>query len=454
MSTAFPARVEVPGPRGWPLVGSLPDLARDVLGFWTDLARHYGDVAKYRAGGENQYLISHPALIESVFRHDIRYYYKGKYTQLLRSAFGDGLLLSSGERWRQQRQRLQPAFAESQVAAWLDSIIASVEKMFLEWEVNAATGDPLEMTHAMLKLVQTIIVKILFGSAVPYQVTAATLKAVDCINNSLWQQVLREMLLGKWFNHLPLPSNRRYHCAVDILQNTISGLLAENAHDENALIAFLARTRVKGAPAPLSDQDLRDQLITLFLAGHETTACALTWTFYYLTEHPEAAERVCIEADQTLSGSRPTSSELSRLVYTRRVIKESMRLMPPIYLIGRRCSTEVELGGWSIPAGSPLIMSQYVMHRHPRYWEMPDQFDPDHFSPERSQDRPHYAYFPFGGGPRRCLGRHLAMIEMVTILAMVMHRYRLIKIPNRRLVYRPLITLRPQAGIAVQVSLR
>lgn len=440
-----------PGPRGWPLVGSLPALAQDLLGFWTGLAERHGDIARYRAGAEQVYLVSDPDAIARVFQHDNALYTKGKYHRLMRSAIGDGLLVATGERWQTQRRRLQPVFAKNRVATWFDIVTDCTQTLLDGWERSAGDGRPVDIAAAMMELVQTMIVKMLFGRGVDYRVSEAIVDAVEVVNDHLLHQVLRETVPGGVLNRLPLPSNRRYRRAVAALRGAIEQLIAAPATrhagpaDDDAVIRALRRER-------MDDTLLRDELITLFLAGHETTACVLAWAFYYLTEHPAVAERVAAEVASVSPGAPPDVSQLPALPLTRQVVDEAMRLMPPVYGTGRTVTRDHELGGYHARAGTLVIVSQYVMHRHPAHWDAPNAFDPGRWAGGCPRHR--YAYFPFGGGPRTCVGLHLAMLEMLTVVAMVLQRFRLTAAPGRRVKPRPMITLRPTPGVPVTLLRR
>lgn len=452
---APPITREAPGPRGWPWIGSLPGFAHDPLRFWTRLAARHGAVARYRIGAESQFLISDPELIGRVLQQDNVRYYRGKYHQLLKSAFGEGLLTSNGESWAWQRRLLQPTFTKNRVAAWLDIVVSTTEARIATWNARVE-APPLDIAREMAGLVQEINAKILFGRTLPYASNEPLLAAVDTINRSLLRQVTREMVLGGVMNRLPLPDTRRYHQAVALLHQTVDRLIAHHrAHegDDDAIMHGLAQAE-NAAEIPPSDLPLRDQLITLFLAGHETTACALAWAFYYLSEQPAWAETLGSEADAVLNGGAPTVAALAQLTQTQRVIDESLRLRPPIYGIGRRARTEDDLGGWRIPAESPVVVSPYVMHHHPAYWDHPEQFDPDRFTPSFASGRPRFSYFPFGGGPRTCIGIHLAMMELLTIIALVSRTFRLARPTDRRVEPRAWITLRPHPGVPVRLTRR
>lgn len=446
---------EAPGPRGWPWVGSLPGFARDPLRFWMHLATRYGGIARYRMGAEQHFLISDPDLIAQVLQQDTVRYYRGKYHQLLKSAFGEGLLTSNGESWRQQRRLLQPAFTKAQISTWLDIVVSTTEARLATWSARVDAFS-LDIADEMAGLVQEINAKILFGRTLPHHSNGPLRAAVDTINHSLLQQVTREMLLGGVLNRLPLPDTRRYHQAVVLLHQTVDLLITHyrsHGGDEDAVIARLAQAE-KAAEIPPIEAHVRDHLITLFLAGHETTACALSWIFYYLSEQPAWAETLCDEADTVFNSHAPTVEGLAQLTQTQRVIDESLRLRPPIYGIGRRAQTEDHLGGWRIPAESPVVVSPYVMHHHSAYWDHPEQFDPDRFAPGRASARPRFSYFPFGGGPRTCIGSHLAMMELLTIVALVMRAFQLAAPPGRRVIPRAWITLRPHPGVPVRLARR
>lgn len=446
---------QAPGPRGWPLIGSLPAFARDPLAFWSRLAARYGGVARYRIGAEQHFLISDPQGIAHVFRHDAVRYYRGKYHDLLKPAFGEGLLTANGEPWRQQRRLVEPAFSRQGVAGWLDIVADTTAARMAAWS-DGAGSSPLDMAREMAGLVQEINAKILFGRALSYRAHPGLLGAVGAVNDSLLRQVKRAMVLGGILNRLPLPDARRFRRAVALLHRTVDDLIAQaRAGDgrEDTLYAALADAAERAEPSP-DTFHFRDQLITLFLAGHETTAVALAWTFYFLTEHPEWANRLHEEIAEVLGDRAPTVADLAQLSRVQRVIDESLRLRPPVYGIGRRARVEDEVGGYRIPAESPVIVSPHVMHHHPDYWERPERFDPDRFLPERADARPAFSYFPFGGGPHLCVGRHLARMELLAVVALVVRAFRLERPPERRVTRQPRITLRPYPGVLVRLTRR
>ena len=438
-----------PGPAGWPGIGVLPAVMRDTLGFFTTTAERHGDIARFRAGRETCHLISQPDAIGQVYQADTDRYYKGEYYQLLSAALGDGLVTRNGDSWRRQRRLMQPALQKNRIDTWLDIIEAQTHALMSTWETPMTDGRPVEMAGEMLNLVQAILVRILFGRDIDYAVTSTMAEAVKDINTHLMRQIIQQPLFGGLLNRLPLPGNRRFHHAVRCVKDTVLNLLKQPTPQgaDDALLPVFRAARDRETGSGMDPTQLQDELVNLFLAGHETTAQALAWTFYFLALHPDDAEQVRAESAQVLTDDDGTADQYGKLVYTRQVIEESMRLMPPIFMVSRTPMVDEPLGGFVMPKDSLVILSPYVMHRHPAYWDAPERFDPSRFAPDRSGARPRYAYFPFGGGPRLCLGIHLAMLEMVVIVARVLKNFQLTLAPGARGVPEPALILRPKYGI-------
>ncbi|MBK8168646.1 MAG: cytochrome P450 [bacterium] len=442
------------GPRGWPWIGSLPAFVRDPLRFWTRLANGYGGVARYRIGAEQHFLISDPQGIAHIFRHDTVRYYRGKYHDLLKPAFGEGLLTSNDEPWRQQRRLIQPLLTKQRVSNWLDIVVSATAATIEAWG-DRRDEAPVDFFEGMARLVQEINAKVLFGRALPYQAQPALLSSVSAINGSLLRQVKRAMIWDGMLNRLPLPDVRRFRAAANTLHRTVDRLTAESRPqvDDDSLYGGLTRAANETGSPPETFK-IRDQLITLFLAGHETTAVALAWIFYFLTEHSPWSERLHGEISTVLGDRTPTLADLNRLVLTRQVIDESLRLRPPVYAIGRRARVDDEVCGCRIPAESPVVVSPYVMHHHPAYWHEPERFEPERFEPDRVATRPAFCYFPFGGGPHVCVGQHLGMMELLAVVAMVVRDFRLTAPPGRRVALQPWITLRPKPDVRLFLARR
>lgn len=434
------------GPPGWPLLGSLPAFSRNPVRFWMELAARYGPVARYRMGSEHHFLISDPDGIAHIFRQDTVRYYRGKYHDYLKPAFGEGLSTANGERWRRQRHFLQPVFAKHHVGRWLDIVISAAERRFARWSLHET--HEVDIAREMAGLIQEINAQILFGRAIPYRSNDHLLAAVDCLNDSLLRQIKRAMFLGGVLNRLPLADVRRFRQAISLLHRTVDDLIALSDRQESgeSLCAYFSQTAPRTG-ADRAELHLRDQMITLFLAGHETTAVAVAWTLYLLTEHPHWTDCLYQEASTVLADRAPTAADLDRLTQTRRVIYESLRLRPPIYGTGRRAASDDTILDCRIPAGSAVVISPYVMHHHPGYWGDPERFRPERFAQDRESERPPFSFLPFGGGPHVCIGRNLAMMELLALVALVVRAFRITAPPGRRVSPRPWLTLRPHPGV-------
>jgi cytochrome P450 len=320
--------------------------------------------------------------------------------------------------------------------------------MLERWQSVARRGEPLDIGAEMMRLTLSVIVKTMLGAEASDEAEARVV--ARALNITLEHLHGRAWALIKLPEHWPSPGNRCFRQAVDTLDKIVYRIIDEHRRQEentNDLLSILLLARDEETGEGMSDQQLRDEVMTAFTAGHETTANALAWTWYLLAHHPHVAARLQTELATVLGGRSPTFRDLSNLNYTRQVIEEAMRLYPPLWITGRLSVNEDEIGGYHIPANADLVLSPYVTHRHPAFWEQPEVFDPDRFTPERSAGRPRYAYFPFGGGPHQCIGNHFALIEAQVILAMVAQTYRLDLVPGQSIKPRPMIALKPHPRI-------
>ena len=439
------ARTAPPGPAGYPLMGVFPTARRDPLGFFLDCARRYGDLVSMRLGVHRAYLVSHPEHVKRVLQDNPRAYSKGPPAARVRALFGDSLTVVDGERWRQRRRQAQPAFRSSQHAQFIAVTTRATAEMLDRWRLPAERGEPVELMGEMRRLTQTIIIRALFG-----EVTAAELHGLGGALDLAVAHVDRRLWSPLGWLEVPTPASTRYQRALSAVTEFISRQV-ENARrtgaPPNTLLAALLSAPEAGSAEPLSDAEVHDELKAFLVAGHTTTASALAWLWYVLWERPEARERLEQECRAVLAGCLPGADDLPRLGYTRRVIDEVLRLYPPTWLTARTASENDELGGYKIPAGALILLSPYVTHRHMACWEEPERFDPDRFMPTRAAARPAFAYFPFGGGPRRCIGSAFATIEIQLIVVQVAQRYRLGLFPGARVVPAAGLTLRPRAGV-------
>jgi cytochrome P450 len=443
-----------PGPRGLPLLGHVVPFRRDVLGLLTGSRERFGDVVRFRLGPMVLHLAAHPDAVRHVLQERMEIYDKEtRSSAKIRGLTGLGLLTVSGDLWRRQRRLIQPGFRPTAVTGFLERMTAAAAEMLERWEVSAREGRPLDLASEMMRLTYTIAGRTLFGTDVSGD-AAVVEDAMAVLLGHTWRRLERIVDPPGW---LPTPGNRRFRKALAAIDGVVYRILAERrARGEEAwpddLLTVLLRQRDEETGRGMTDGQLRDEAVTLLLAGHETTANALAWTFHLLSRHPETLERLRAEAVETLGDRAPGPGDLQALPFTEQVLRESMRLYPPIWALERRAVAEDELGGYRIPRGSTVILSPWVTHRHPAFWEDPERFDPGRFSEEGSAGRPPLAYIPFGAGPRFCVGGHFAMVEMLVVTAMVARRWRLRPVEGWPVVPEPGITLRPAGGVWVRLE--
>jgi cytochrome P450 len=440
-----------PGPRGHWLLGSMPDFLNDSLGYLRLVAQDYGDVALYRVAHMIWYQVNHPAGIARILQENNRNYGKGALTLgILRPVAGNGLFLSEGEFWLRQRRLMQPTFHHKHVAAFSTMIVDTTQAMLARWEAHLSSDQPLDIMQEMSGLTLEIVSRALFSTPASYD--AGVTQAITTLVEDIGYRFAVPFYPPP---RVPTPRNRRHRTALAALDHAIYGIIAARRRGDTAgddLLGLLMGVRDEESGEGMSDRQLRDELITLFVAGHETTAVALTWAWHLLAEHPHAADRVRAELAAVLGDHAPVAADLPKLPYPRMVIDEAMRLYPPAWITNRQAIADDEVCGYRIPAGAIVMISPYVMHRHPAFWERPDAFDPERFAPDRSAGRPPYVYFPFGGGPRQCIGKGLALIEAQLILATVAQRFRLRHVPGHAIEPLAQVTLRPRGGMPMFVE--
>ena len=423
-------------------------MARDRLGTLSRLAAEYGDVARLTIAGRHVVLLSHPDLVRDVLVTHHRMFAKGRGLEQAKRLLGNGLLTSEGELHRRQRRLVQPAFHRERIAAYAATMAAYAEREAARW-VDGATMD---VADAMMRLTLAIAGKTLFDADVEdeaREIGAAITTAIAAFEFAL-------LPFGDQLERLPFSPRRRFERARDRLDATIYRLVAErrrDALDRGDLLSMLIQARDTEADGGrMTDAQLRDELMTLFLAGHETTANLLTWTWHLLAAHPEAEHRLHAEVDAVLGDRAATADDVPRLPYVRQVLAESMRLFPPAWVIGRKPLQPYPVEGYEAPAGSLVLVSQYIVHRDPRWWPAPERFDPSRWGPEAVADRPRFAYFPFGAGTRVCIGEQFAWTEGALVLATLARRWRLRALPGERPALQPSITLRPRGGLRMRVE--
>ena len=440
-SLSASARVP-PGPKGPPVFGSLFAFRRDPLGFLLKTAEEYGDVVRYVLGGRYVYLFRHPELVKEILvtkQHD---FVKGRGLEWAKRFLGEGLLTSEGEQHRRQRRLAQPAFHRQRIASYATVMVEMTARRRASWRA----GETIDLSTELMALTMAIAGKTLFDSDVEREAPeiGAALSRVMAL-------FPRFAMPFAWLvERLPLQSNRDFVSSRERLDATIYRIIAErrqSGRDHGDLLSMLMMARDEEDGTGMTDLQLRDEVMTLFLAGHETTANALAWTFYCLSQNPAAAAALHQEIDRVLAGRLPTFDDLPQLAITERVFAESMRLYPPAWAFGRRTLREVSIGEYTIPENTYVVMSPFVGHRDPRFFPDPLRFDPDRFTPEAKAERAKFAYFPFGGGARQCIGESFAWMEGTLLIASIAQRFRLSLAPGARVETQALITLRPRYGM-------
>lgn len=436
--------------RGYPLVGNLPDFRNDRLNLLQRMA-HEGDVCGMHFGPFSGILFNKPEHIHSILVDHAYDFDKGvAIHQLIRPVFGNGIFCSEGDFHRHQRKLIAPSFQPRHIASYAEIMGYYGEQIQQTWPDGAV----IDVNQQMTNLTMSIIGKALFDADVfteTDELGAAMTVANEYVSHAL------SALLPTPYNW-PTPRNRRMHKAVEVLRSHIGRFIDErrtHPTERNDFLSILLQAKDENGN-PMSDEQLMAECLTLFGAGHETTATALAWTWYLLCQHPESYQKVQQEVDNVLQGRTPTYNDLARLPYCLQVFKEAMRLYPPAYAFSRRALRDVEIDGYGVPQGRVVLLAPYTLHRREDSFPQPETFDPDRFAPEREKQLPRYAYVPFGAGPRICLGLYFAMMEGHLLLATIAQRISFSQVPGQTIEPDPVhhLALRPAGAVYVTVKKR
>jgi cytochrome P450 len=414
--------------------------------FLTQCAREYGDIVYLRFFGTPLCLLTHPNDIEYVLVKNPSNFVKSRDYRALKSVLGNGLLTNEGAPWQKQRKLVQPTFRHENTDRYADVMVLATTRMLDTWR----DGETRDIHQQMMALTLGIVAEALFGSDVSGHAGGVE-QALAVMMNQFDGMAGLAFLLPENF---PLPSTLKFKRSVAQLDKIIYSIIHERRSARggrgasNDLLEMLLRSQ-DGAGGRMSDEQLRDEVMTLFLAGHETTANALSWTWYLLAQHPGIEARLFQEISEVLRGKAPAAGDVSRLRFTEMVVKESMRLYPPAWAVGRQAVSEFETGGYTFPAGTNIAILQWSTQRDARFFPDPEKFDPERWSAEtlRKNRSPRFAYFPFGGGPRVCVGAGFAMMEAILLLATMAQRFRMTLVAKRKVKLLPSVTLRPRHGI-------
>lgn len=443
------------GPPGHFLLGCAKQL-RQQGGhqFALNNARQYGDICYYRLLNWPIYMVNHPDHIKYVLQDNHRNYGKNTLAyRILRVILGTGLVTSDGSFWLRQRRLAQPAFQRQRIEGFATTMTRASMDLIDSWESVAKNGSTIDLAQDLTRLTLRIAGETLFN--IDLTDTADTVG--QAVSLGLQETIAR---LGRPLSlplRIPTPANRQFLAARDALDKIVYGVIADRRatpSDHGDLLSMFMLAEDEETGERMTDQQLRDEVMTMMLAGHETTANALIWTWVVLAQHPDVEAQLVNELNHVLGGRPPTMTDLPQLSYTLQVIQESMRLYPPIYIFSRSATQDDEIAGYRIPAGSTVSMSPYAMHRHPDYWVDPDRFNPSRFTPNAIAQRHRFAYIPFAAGPRQCIGNTFALTELQLILAAVAQRYRVVLDPDHEIEPVAAITLRPRTGVRVTLEER
>jgi cytochrome P450 len=426
-------------------------MVRDPLGFVQNLAREHGDVAFVRLGPEPFYLLSHPDHVRTVLVEQAHAFRKSRVVEEARRVLGDGLLTSEGDHHRRQRRMIQPAFHHARLEGYADAMAEEAAGRSSRW----CDGHVVDVHREMYDLTLSIVGRTLFGSDVGER--AAT-RVAGALEDALAMYEWLVLPLSNLIERIPTAGMRRFHAARASLDDVVFGMIRERRASspggDDLLSLLLAATDGEGGPNRMTDRQVRDEVMTLFLAGHETTSNALTWSWYLLSQDPAEGDAVAEEAARVLGARRATISDAAALARTRMVVAEAMRLYPPSWGMGRRAVEDVSIDGHTLPSGSSAMVSQWVIHHDPRWFPDPFRFDPGRWDAEAVAARPRYSFFPFGAGSRICIGEDFAWTEAVLLLATLARDWRLDLVPGQRIELEPRITLRPRGPIRVRLVRR
>ena len=440
----FPTRKDkpVPGPRGRRLLGSLLEVRRDRLSFVTHATQEYGDLICFRMGPKSLYLLNHPDYARHVLCDNETNYRKGLGLIEAKPLLGEGLLTSDGEMWASQRRLLQAAFHNKRMDDFSNSMVDAAEATLERWQ-ERASSEVVDVAHEMVRLTMNIVGSTLFRIDLS--------ETIDDISRDLtvltrWA-MSRMTSIWKLPIHVPTPKNRRALAALGRLESIVEKMMRQHEHaGSDSLLSLMA--------AQDSGKMMRDEVMTLLLAGHETTAATLTWVWYLLSQHSEVERRLHAEVDQVLAGRRATLSDIPRLVYTRMIVSETLRLYPPVWLLPRKTKNPDCLDQHIIPKNSDVLICVYTIHRHPRFWDDPERFDPERFAPDKVPGRDSCAYLPFGAGPRTCVGSRFGLMEAVLMVAMIAQRFSLKLAGDQKVEPEASLTLHPRHGLPMTLHRR
>jgi cytochrome P450 len=441
-----------PGPKGLPLIGSIGTMrAKGPLDFWFDLWQDYGDVARTQMGPQILMQFVRPEHVQHILVKNKDNYIKGLSHDTLRIPLGTGILTAEGELWRRQRRLMSPTYTPRAVKRFAGIMLDATDKMLVRWREIPA-GSAVAINLEMMRLAMSVISRSIFTVDIGEDFAEAGQSLTQILDFASQRSVsLLTLPLS-----VPTPGNQRLNRALTTIDEFLYGIIADRRQKPpgDDLLSLLMEMRDQETGEGMSEKQLRDEVLITFFAGHETTAQLLTWAWYLFSEHPVVEERFHAELEENLGGRTPRADDVEGLRYTRMIMDETLRLYSPVAIMARDALEDDEVDGYEVPAGSIVTLSPYMTHRHPEFWERPVEFYPNHFAGEQVETRPRYAYFPFGAGPRICLGRHFALLEGALVLAEVGQRYQPRLVPSQEIKPHWSGTLRPDGPVMMVLEQR
>jgi cytochrome P450 len=444
MTTLKPA----PSPKSRPIIGMIPEMTKDMLGMFMDLTKNHGGIVQFKLLNKTYMLVTKPDYVKHILQSNHHNYIRGRSVETGRVLLGNGLPLSDGDFWLSQRRIIQPAFHRQKLNKISETITSAIQNQLSSWD-KYKNHQPFDMEDEMTNLTLSIIIKTMFSA----KITDAQVKSLGeefriASAFMLWKsQQFVQLPLS-----VPLPKHIQYNKAAKVLNEIVYPLIAEGRKNpQDDLLGMLLNAKDAETGLGMSDAQLRDEIITIFFAGHETSAMALTWAFYLIAKNKHVESKLIGEITQVLNTRTPTLEDLPKLTYTTQVINEVLRLYPPAYLFAREAVTDQELDGYLIPAGTLIFITPYVTHHDTHYWSDPEIFDPERFIPENISKRDKDIYYPFGAGPHICIGNNLAMMEMQLTLAMIYQRFKPDLMSDSAMGLKPEATLRPKSGMLMKL---
>ena len=443
----------IPLTKGLPLVGSLPQLIKNPFGYLKQARENYGDIYNLNLGISKMLIVNHPRQMQHILVDNAQNYRKGgAMWDAVRAMLGNGLVVSEGSFWMRQRRMMNPQFHRQRLAALNDLMVSAITEALDTWE-KSANGSDFNVASAFSELTMKVITRTLFGTGLSTEEMDRVSKAM----NYALTYIIQAIVLNSLPSWMPAPGKKEFEQSIKQIDDTVYRIIADSRKDNgesNHLMAMLLDMVDDETGEGMTDQQLRDEVTTLFLAGYETTSIALSWAFDLLTHHPDVMEKLQAEVDSAIGDRLPTFADLMKLPYSRMILQETLRIRPAAWQLPRTAIEDDELDGYRIPAGTTITGLIYMCHYHPEEWDNPEVFDPERFQPDRSEKRHKFAYMPFGAGQRKCIGMDFALMEGQLALAMVAQRYKLTKTTEDLVEPQLSTTLRPKGGVVVKLEKR